>query len=115
PPRNCYRRNPVKINANVIEATQGESRAEVLGGGDASKPAQRSTLKQGPLTFVQSDSPDGTESTLEVRVDGLRWTELEAGDEPSPGDHVYRTTSADGTTVAVFGEGAPPRTAPQNI
>jgi phage-related baseplate assembly protein len=115
PLRNCYRRDTVKINANVVAATQGESRAEVLGGGDASKPAQRFALKQGPLTFVPSDSPGGTDSTLEVRVDGLRWTELEAGDESSPGDHVYRTTSKDGTTVAVFGEGARPRTAPQNI
>jgi len=115
PLRNCYRRDTVKMNANVVEATQGESRAEVLGSGDASKPVQRFALKQSPLTFVPSDSPDGTDSTLEVRVDGLRWTELRAGDDPTAGAHVYRTTSADGATVTVFGEAARPRTAPQNI
>lgn len=115
PLRNCYRRDTVKINANVVEATQGETRAEVLGSGDASKATQRFALKQGPLTFVPADSPDGTDSTLEVRVDGLRWTELSAGDEPRSGAHVYRTTAADGKTMTVFGDAARPRTAPQNI
>jgi hypothetical protein len=114
--QHCYRRDTVKINANVVEATQGETRGEVLGGGDATQPHQRFALKQWPLTFVPADTADGIDSTLEVRVDDLRWHESTPGEEPDASARVYRTQRLDdGKAAVVFGDGARPRTAPQNI
>src|SRR5439155_13965464 len=50
-PAYCYARDKMTIYGNVIKATHGETRKEVLGSGDASKPMQRFTLRQPPLTF----------------------------------------------------------------
>jgi predicted phage baseplate assembly protein len=70
----AYRRDSVRLNANVAPATHGETREEVLGGGDASKPFQTFTLSQ-PLTYVSAPVPGGAESTLALRVNGRLWRE----------------------------------------
>ena len=44
----CYRRGSVVLNGNVVYATHGETRAEVLGAGDAGQALQTFTLKQPP-------------------------------------------------------------------
>lgn len=70
-----YHRNTVAVNANVAEATHGESKAEVLGGGDGVTRYQTFALKQQPLTYTSAATPTGTQSSLEVRVDNVRWDE----------------------------------------
>jgi hypothetical protein len=102
-----YRRDSVTIFGNVTAATQGETVAEVLGAGDASKPYQTFTLRQPPLTFVRSDSsPTGAVSTLVLRVDGLRWDEVPFFYGRGPAERVYTTRiDDDGSTVVQLGDG----------
>jgi predicted phage baseplate assembly protein len=102
----AYRRDTVTINANVAPATHGESVDEVLGSGDGSAPFQRFTLKQPPLTHTSAPTVSGVESTLEVRVNDVRWHETETLLRAAPSDRVFVTrTDADGNTTVVFGDG----------
>jgi hypothetical protein len=100
-----YKRSTLTINGNVAEATHGETVEEALGSGDGS-PRQRHRLRKPPLTYVSAASSSGTESTLEVWVDGVLWTEsrgfvgLGARDER----YVVRRDDA-GVTSVLFGDG----------
>src|SRR5690606_32353695 len=67
-----YRRDTLVIYGNVVHATHGETRQEVLGSGDGSKAFQRFELRQSPLTFVAAPTPDGAQSTLVVRVNDIQ-------------------------------------------
>jgi len=101
-----YRRETVTINANVARATQGESVEEVLGSGDGSTPFQHFTLKQPPLTYVSAPTITGVESTLEVRVNDVRWHEARTLFGQEPPDRVYvARTDADSTTTVIVGDG----------
>jgi PA14 domain/Baseplate J-like protein len=108
---NAYLPPSVRINANVAQASQGDSRQmqvqpEILGGGDGSRPFQRFTLRQKPLTYIAAPTPSGAKSTLEVRVDGLRWTEAARITAMAPEDRSYLSRRADDGTVTVqFGDG----------
>src|SRR5262249_37973727 len=73
-----YKRDTVTIYGNVVEATHGETRREVLGSGDAAKALQTFTLKQSPLTFVSAATVSGVDSTLEVRVNDVQWHEADS-------------------------------------
>lgn len=96
----------VRVNANVARATHGESRAEVLGGGDASVPFQSFALRQKPLTYVAASTPSGTASTLELRVDGILWREVRSLEGAGPRDRVYTVRhDDDGTATIRFGDG----------
>ncbi len=70
-----YWRDTVAINANVVEATHGETHDEVIGAGDSSKEFQRFALKKPPLTLLPAPTPQGTEDTLTVRVNDVEWEE----------------------------------------
>ncbi|HSN33878.1 MAG TPA: hypothetical protein VLU41_14415, partial [Ideonella sp.] len=70
-----YRRDTVVVYGNVVRATHGETRPELLGSGDATQALQAFTLKQPPLTFVSAPTAAGAESTLAVYVDDVRWHE----------------------------------------
>jgi predicted phage baseplate assembly protein len=74
-----YERASVVIYGNVAQASHGESvRGEILGDGDAAKEFPQFALKKGPVTYVPAPgSPGGVASTLQVRVDGVRWTEVD--------------------------------------
>jgi predicted phage baseplate assembly protein len=101
-----YRRDSVVIHGNVAPATHGETKIETLGGGDATVPFQRFTLKQKPLTCVSSDNPHGWESTLKIRVNGVLWEETGSFFGVGPEEHVYVTRLGDDGTVTVqFGDG----------
>ena len=79
---------------------------EVLGSGDAGRPYQRFTLRQTPLTYISAATAEGAESTLEVRVNGLRWHEAPALFGYGPRARVYVTaTGDDGATTIQFGDG----------
>lgn len=94
------------LYANVARATHGETRREVLGGGNAATPFQRFTLKQKPLTYVSAATASGSTTTLEVRVDDVLWHETPSLYGRGPRDRVYITRRADDGTVTVqFGDG----------
>jgi predicted phage baseplate assembly protein len=102
----CYKCETVTIQGNVVRATHGETRTEVLGSGDGSKALQQFTLKQSPLTHVAATTPTGTESTLKVHVNDIRWHEAKSLAELKPTDRrfITRTDDQDNTTV-IFGDG----------
>src|SRR5262249_2079706 len=101
-----YKRDSVTIYGNVVRTTNGETRNEVLGSGDASQAMQRFTLKQPPLTYVSAPTVSGVQSTLQVRVNDVLWHEAESLSELGPRDRKYatRTDDAQKTTV-IFGNG----------
>lgn len=70
-----YVREKLRICANVVHATHGETVREVLGSGDASRANQSFALSKPPLTYVSAATPRGSQSTLEIRVNGVRWEE----------------------------------------
>jgi hypothetical protein len=113
-----YKRATVGIFGNVVKATHGETRNEVLGGGNAG-PLQTFVLKQPPLTYVSASTVDGIASTLQVRVNEVLWHEAKGLAGLGPKDRAYLTrTDNDGKTSVIFGTGAQglrPSTGLENI
>ena len=103
---NMYRRDSVTINANVAQATHGESKVEILGSGDGAQAFQKFSLKQNPLTHIASTAASGTESTLEIRVNDILWEESRTFYGTSEHDRIFTTRRQDDGTVQVqFGNG----------
>jgi predicted phage baseplate assembly protein len=105
-----YKRDTVTINGNVAPATQGETRTEVLGSGDASAAGQSFPLRQvsaaSPLTWLPSDNALGAADTLTVRVGGPAWQETDDLTQAGPDGRAYRTvTGTDGSARVTFGDG----------
>jgi predicted phage baseplate assembly protein len=101
-----YRRDTVKVYANVVRATNGETRNEVLGYGNGATPLQRFSLKQSPLTYVSAATVDGVQSTLAVMVNGVQWHEVRNlafvdGNQRS----FVAATDDSGKTSVTFGDG----------
>ncbi|KAA6459812.1 putative baseplate assembly protein [Acidobacteria bacterium AB60] len=96
----------VTVNANAVLATHGETVQEILGSGDASNAALALQLKQSPLTYVSAATSSGVQSTLEVRINNLLWSEVDNFLDSEPSDRVYvtRPNSTGGPTVQ-FGDG----------
>ncbi len=104
--QNVYHRDSVTINANVVRATHGETKTEVLGSGDGSLKFQKFDLKQKPLTYVSSSTPSGTLTTLEIRVNDILWKEVPTFFGHGPDERIFVTrTEDDGKTVVIFGDG----------
>lgn len=109
-----YKPETVTINANVVAATHGESKAEVLGGGDGVTRYQTFALKQGPLTYISAATSSGTQSTLEVRVNDVRWDEVPSLYGRRPDEQVYVIRHEDsGQTRVQFN--APLPTGQENV
>jgi hypothetical protein len=104
--RYTYRRDTVTIYGNVVPATHGETRKEVLGSGDGSQPLQQLALRQSPLTYLAAPTPAGADSTLKVYVNDVQWHEAESltGLRPADRQFISRTDDNDKTT-AIFGNG----------
>ncbi|WHT18080.1 putative baseplate assembly protein [Crossiella sp. CA-258035] len=112
-----YVHGNVRVHGNVVRATHGASRNEPIGSGDASKPNQSFLLRQEPLAWLAAGAltptrrsarhaPLGAESTLEIRVDGVRWREVDSLAGHGPTDRVYVTALADnGFLKITFGDG----------
>jgi predicted phage baseplate assembly protein len=101
-----YKRATATIYGNVVRATHGETRNEVLGSGQASRPFQSFALKQSPLTYVSAPTPSGAESTLRVRADDVLWSEVDSLVDSGPKDRQYVTKTDDsGQSTVVFGDG----------
>ncbi|MBV6696776.1 putative baseplate assembly protein [Kitasatospora aureofaciens] len=100
-----YRRATVRIHGNVVAATQGETRDDILGNGDAGVPGQVFPLHlvadATPLTWTAADNPLGAQNSLTTRVNGVAWHETPALALSGPNDHTYELH---GASVA-FGDG----------
>jgi predicted phage baseplate assembly protein len=93
---------------------------EVLGSGNASQAFQAFTLGRKPLTYLNDPSaPNGRRSTLEVRVNGIKWHEVASFFGVGPQDEVYTVRLNDAQeAVITFGDGkagACPPTGVSNI
>ena len=101
-----YKRETVTIYGNVVRATHGETRSEALGSGDGSQALQRFPLHQSPLTYISAPTPDGIESSLQVRVNDILWHETDslADLQPTGRYYITQTDDADKTSV-IFGNG----------
>jgi predicted phage baseplate assembly protein len=101
-----YDRSSVQIFGNVVPATNGETRTEVLGSGDGSMALQQFTLKSSPLTYVPVPTEAGVQSTLQVAVNGLPWSESDDFDALRPTDRAFVTRQDNaGNTTVMFGDG----------
>ncbi len=101
-----YIRDSVEINANVALATNGETVSELLGSGDAWQASQKFVLKQIPMTYVSAATAGGIKSTLEIRIDNIRWDEVLTLYGRDPDEHIYATRlDDDGKVTVQFGDG----------
>ena len=102
----CYKRDTVTIHGNVVKATHGETRREVLGSGDSRQTLQPFKLRQRPLTCTAAPNPRGVDSSLKVYVNDVQWHEADslAGLGPNDRRFITRTDDTSETTV-VFGNG----------
>jgi predicted phage baseplate assembly protein len=99
---------------NVAKATHGETVSETLGSGDAAHPFLTFSLKKSPLTHVpQAGAPHGAGSTLQVRVDGVLWTETPDfyGQEETARIFISRADN-EGEVTVTFGDGKTGATPP---
>jgi hypothetical protein len=104
-PSRIYDRATVQFNANVVNATHGETVQEILGSADASQPNQTFVLKQSPLTYLSAPQGQGAVSTLQVWVNDLRWQELPSLLNASARERVYSTRVQSGSVTVQFGDG----------
>ena len=102
----CYQRAKVTIYGNVVKATHGETRNELLGNGDGSRAFQSFDLRQPPVTYIAAPNPSGVDSTLHVYVNDVEWHEADTLAGLARTDHKFitRTDDADKTSV-IFGNG----------
>lgn len=103
-------RLPLTIYGNVVETTRGESVfGEVLGEGNARIANQRFKLRKKPLTYLPLASPGGRAlpvSTLQIRVDGVLWSQVNTFFGSGPEDAVYTARHDDDqNTFVTFGDG----------
>jgi len=107
------------VYGNAARATHGETVSQLLGSGDARVPFAAFRLQQAPLTFVRAETPRGAASTLEVRVDDVRWSEVPTTATAGATDRVFETRDEpDGGISVVFGDGthgARPSTGSTNV
>ncbi len=103
----CLDPATVRILANVAEATQGRTvYRDVIGSGDATRAHQRFPISAPPLSYLKTASARGWTSTLEIRVNGVRWREVDSLHDAGPRDRVYMVREAiDGVATAIFGDG----------
>lgn len=97
----------VRILGNIVAATHGETVPdEVLGSGDGTVPNQRFVLKKPSVTHVPGRGPGGVVDSLEIRVDGLKWTEIPSLYLAGPLDRVYVVRiDDDAVATVIFGDG----------
>ncbi len=101
-----YKRDSVVIHGNVVKATQGETRREILGNGDGARARQTFTLAQLPLTHLAAPTPEGAQSTLKVRINDVRWHESDNLFTLDANARGYITrTDDEGKTNIIFGDG----------
>ncbi|HTV13599.1 MAG TPA: baseplate J/gp47 family protein [Acidobacteriaceae bacterium] len=113
PTVNCYCRATTTANANVALATVGASVTEIMGNGSAATTNQTFTLRQKPLTYVQANTPNGRQSTLMVRANGVAWSAVPTlYDQPATAQAYTIANESDGSSDVIFGDGVEGATLP---
>jgi predicted phage baseplate assembly protein len=108
---------PLRLLWDIVEVSRGATvRGEELGRGDGSAAGQGFTLAKHPVTF-RADFPgrsgDGYSSTIELVVDGRRWTEVPSLYGRRAGDEAFSTwTDDEGKTHVRTGDGVAGRRLP---
>ncbi len=106
PLQRSYQRGTVTLNANVVPASHGETKREILGSGNAAQASQAFVLKGVPLTYTSAATPSGSLSSLQIRVNGLLWQEGRSFYDADAGDRRYTVRLADdGKATVRFGDG----------
>jgi hypothetical protein len=104
--RNMYRTDSVIMRANVVRATHGDTKKEILGSGDASQGEQEFILKQKPLTYISAPTPRGVKGTLKIWVDDVTCKEIDSLYYLKHDDLCYTLRlDDDGTAHIAFGDG----------
>jgi hypothetical protein len=108
--RSVALRSPLNALFALLPVSRGTTvRDEVLGGGSAGVAGQEFILQKAPLTYLADPDPSalgGYVSTLQVFVDGVRWTEAPSFYGQPPDAHVFVTREGlDGKTRVQFGDG----------
>ncbi len=104
--KNIYDPAVLRIFANVVLATHGETVREILGNGDSALPHQKYKLKQAPLTFTPATTPTGSETSLQVWVNDINWREVDSLYARGPRERIFVSRRADdGSTTLTFGDG----------
>lgn len=107
PLQRSYQRGTVTLNANVVPASHGETKREVLGSGNAAQANQTFVLKGVPLTYTSAATPSGSLSSLQIRINGLLWQEGRRFYDADADDRRYTVRLADdGKATVRFGDGA---------
>jgi len=106
---NNYHCKTITVNANIVQATHGETKNEVLGGGDPSLSYLEFILKQKPLTFIPgSNTTGGASSTLQISVNDIKWNETSSLYGIQQNDRSFITRiEDDGQTRVIFGNSRP--------
>ncbi len=106
PLQRLYDTPTLKVNANAVAASHGETMREVVGSGNASNAALQFQLKQSPLTYTSASTSSGVQSTLQVRINNLLWNEVPNFLGSAPGDRVFVTRpNPSGGPFLQFGDG----------
>ncbi|GAA1857120.1 hypothetical protein [Myceligenerans crystallogenes] len=107
PLAHSYHAGTVVVHGNVARATHGETAEQVLGSGDGRVAFPRFVLRRPPLTFVRSTTDaTGASAELEIRVEGVAWTEVPTLHDAGPRDQVYVVRQGEeGETTVIFGDG----------
>jgi len=96
------------LYANVAAATHGETvKDETLGSGDGSQPWQSFALQKSPVTFTADVAADGgARDSLQVSVNGVRWTEASFLYGRAPDERIFTTSIDEKDVLRVqFGDG----------
>ncbi|VWX50893.1 putative baseplate assembly protein [Novosphingobium sp. 9U] len=102
----CYRRETLQVYGNVVRATQGQTRREPLGNGDATVANQAFALKHAPVTHLPAVNARGSRSTARVYVEDVEWARAESFIDLGPEDRVFvESVLPDGSTAIRFGDG----------
>ena len=104
----CYKRDTIRVYANVAHATHGETQVGALGSGDGAQTFQTFGL-QGtppPLTYTAAVGVTGVDSSLRTYVNDVRWHEVGNILDLGPATHGFLTVTDDKEKTSVkFGDG----------
>src|SRR5260370_39618238 len=96
----------MKVHASLEVAAHGETVTEVLGSGDGSQAFQSFPLHQSQLTYMSASTDSGTQTTLQIRVNDLLWTEVPYFYGHGPDELIYIVRQDNsGVSTVTFGDG----------
>ena len=103
-----YRLDTVRINANIVSATHGETVEESIGSGRISHSVLRYELSKYPLTYVPAPGPTGVANTLEIKINDDLWRQSMSLHDVDANDvlnsYVLRTDDTGRTSILTDGK-----------